>query len=75
MAGRHSRHSGTEDRVIEYVGHLREHFLDPVAIRAGHHTAPTAPGFSAALRPEALARFPGGGYWAAASDRRKGQSS
>ncbi|MEU7053621.1 L-fuconate dehydratase [Streptomyces eurythermus] len=67
----------TEDRVIEYVDHLHEHFLDPVVVRAGHYTAPTAPGFSAALRPEALAHyaFPGGTYWSAGPDGRKGQSA
>ncbi|MGW8701628.1 enolase C-terminal domain-like protein [Streptomyces eurythermus] len=67
----------TEDRVIEYVDHLHEHFLAPVVVRAGHYTAPTAPGFSAALRPEALAHyaFPGGTYWSAGPDGRKGQSA
>ncbi|MFH8798627.1 L-fuconate dehydratase [Streptomyces sp. NPDC017936] len=57
----------TEDRVIEYVGHLHDHFLDPVVIRDGHYTAPTAPGFSAAMRPESIARYtyPGGAFWAA----------
>lgn len=57
----------TEDRVIEYVDHLHDHFLDPVVIREGHYTAPTAPGFSAAMRPESIARytFPGGDFWAA----------
>ncbi|NEY34459.1 fuconate dehydratase [Streptomyces sp. PRKS01-65] len=57
----------TEDRVIEYVDHLHEHFLDPVVIRDGHYTAPAAPGFSAALRPESIARYtyPGGTFWAA----------
>jgi L-fuconate dehydratase len=56
----------TEDRVIEYVDHLHEHFTDPVTIRAGHYQAPTAPGFSAALRPESLARYtyPDGDFWA-----------
>jgi L-fuconate dehydratase len=57
----------TEDRVIEYVDHLHDHFLDPVVIREGHCTAPTAPGFSAAMRPESLARYsyPGGAFRAA----------
>lgn len=67
----------TEDRVIEYVDHLHDHFLDPVVIRDGHYTAPTAPGFSAALRPESIARytFPGGAFWAAdlTERTRKGQ--
>lgn len=29
-----------EDRVIEYVDHLHEHFLDPVVIRNGQKHAP-----------------------------------
>ncbi|MGJ5895395.1 L-fuconate dehydratase [Streptomyces niveiscabiei] len=60
--------SGTiEDRVIEYVDHLHAHFLDPVVIREGHYMAPTTPGFSAAMRPESLARyrFPDGAFWLA----------
>ncbi|OAH11040.1 L-fuconate dehydratase [Streptomyces jeddahensis] len=57
----------TEDRVIEYVDHLHEHFLEPVVIREGHYQAPTAPGFSAAMRPESIAEYtyPGGAFWAA----------
>ncbi|WP_369264411.1 L-fuconate dehydratase [Streptomyces sp. R35] len=57
----------TEDRVIEYVDHLHDHFLDPVVIREGHYTAPAAPGFSAAMRPGSIAEFtyPGGTFWAA----------
>ncbi|MGW7238182.1 L-fuconate dehydratase [Streptomyces sp. NPDC054804] len=57
----------TDDRVIEYVDHLHEHFRDPVVIREGHYAAPTAPGFSAAMRPESIAEYtyPGGTFWAA----------
>ncbi|WP_326718939.1 L-fuconate dehydratase [Streptomyces sp. NBC_00243] len=57
----------TEDRVIEYVDHLHDHFLAPVVIREGHYTAPTAPGFSATMRPESIAEFtfPDGTFWAA----------
>ncbi|MEU5322511.1 L-fuconate dehydratase [Streptomyces sp. NPDC021056] len=57
----------TEDRVIEYVDHLHDHFLDPVVIREGHYTAPTSPGFSAAMKAESIARytFPDGAFWAA----------
>ncbi|MBZ9644249.1 L-fuconate dehydratase [Streptomyces sp. PSKA30] len=69
----------TDDRVIEYVDHLHDHFLDPVVIREGHYTAPTAPGFSAAMRPESIARctFPGGTFWAAdlEPNQRKGQAA
>ncbi|MBT2398771.1 L-fuconate dehydratase [Streptomyces sp. ISL-100] len=57
----------TENRVIEYVDHLHEHFTEPVAIRGGHYAAPDAPGFSATMRPESIAEFtyPGGSFWAA----------
>jgi L-fuconate dehydratase len=67
----------TEDRVIEYVDHLHDHFTDPVVIRDGHYTAPTAPGFSAAMRPESIARytFPGGTFWAADLDAKKGHAA
>ncbi|MFJ8360988.1 L-fuconate dehydratase [Streptomyces sp. NPDC093984] len=67
----------TEDRVIEYVDHLHEHFRDPVVIREGHYTAPAAPGFSAAMRPESIAEytFPGGTFWAADLEGRKGQAA
>ncbi|MER5748525.1 L-fuconate dehydratase [Streptomyces sp. NPDC002088] len=67
----------TDDRVIEYVDHLHDHFLDPVVIREGHYTAPTAPGFSATMRPESIARytFPGGTFWAADLDPQKGQAA
>ncbi|CAM5398117.1 L-fuconate dehydratase [Streptomyces chartreusis] len=67
----------TEDRVIEYVDHLHDHFLDPVVIREGHYTAPTAPGFSAAMRPESIARytFPDGAFWAADRDEKKGHAA
>ena len=41
----------TENRVIEFVDHLHEHFLEPVSIRAGRYRAPTAPGFSAQMHP------------------------
>jgi len=57
----------TEARVIEYVDHLHEHFVDPVVIRRGHYLAPTAAGSSATMRPGSLAshRFPDGAVWAA----------
>jgi L-fuconate dehydratase len=56
----------TQDRVIEYVDHLHEHFVDPVVIRDGRYRTPTAPGFSAEMTPEALDEhlFPGGAVWA-----------
>ncbi|WP_406176338.1 L-fuconate dehydratase [Streptomyces sp. NBC_00996] len=57
----------TDDRVIEYVDHLHEHFRDPVVIREGHYMAPSTPGFSSTMRPESIAEFtyPVGTFWAA----------
>ncbi|WP_371604125.1 fuconate dehydratase [Streptomyces sp. NBC_01220] len=60
--------SGTwEDRVIEYVDHLHEHFVDPTVIESGRYTAPAAPGFSARMHPESIAahRYPEGPVWRA----------
>jgi L-fuconate dehydratase len=53
------------DRVLEYVDHLHEHFTDPVRITGGRYLAPTAPGFSAALKPASLRdyEFPHGAVW------------
>ncbi|THA67596.1 fuconate dehydratase [Streptomyces sp. A0958] len=60
--------SGTwEDRVIEYVDHLHEHFVDPTVIENGRYTAPSSPGFSARMRPESIAAhsYPHGPVWQA----------
>ncbi|MFC5925002.1 enolase C-terminal domain-like protein [Micromonospora vulcania] len=56
----------TRDRVVEYVDHLHEHFVDPVVIHDGHYVTPTAPGFSAEMRPESIAAYtyPDGPAWA-----------
>lgn len=57
----------TENRVIEYVDHLHQHFIEPVVIRDGHYTAPLAPGFSATMREESIAEYlyPDGTFWVA----------
>jgi L-fuconate dehydratase len=54
-----------EDRAIEFVDHLHEHFLDPVRVRQGRYLAPSAAGFSAEMRRETLTqyRFPDGAVW------------
>jgi L-fuconate dehydratase len=54
-----------EDRSIEYVDHLHEHFVDPVRILDGRYVAPTAPGFSAQMLPQSVQRhrFPDGAVW------------
>ncbi len=56
----------TENRVIEYVEHLHEHFVDPVRIVDGRYRAPQRPGFSAQMVAASLAdfAFPGGAEWA-----------
>jgi L-fuconate dehydratase len=58
-----------DGRMIEYVDHLHEHFVDPVEIREGRYRVPTRPGYSAEIRPESLERFafPGGEVWQAAT--------
>jgi L-fuconate dehydratase len=54
-----------QDRVIEYVDHLHEHFLDPVKIRRGHYLLPQKAGYSCEILPDSLAAFvyPGGSMW------------
>jgi L-fuconate dehydratase len=54
-----------EDRVIEYVDHLHEHFTAPVVLRRGAYLAPTTPGSGATIRVESLERFsfPDGEVW------------
>jgi L-fuconate dehydratase len=53
------------NRVLEYVDHLHEHFTDPVRVVGGRYLAPTEPGFSSTLRPQALRdyEFPHGAAW------------
>jgi L-fuconate dehydratase len=54
-----------ENRVIEFVDHLHEHFLTPVVIRNGRYMMPLEPGYSIEIYPESLAEFtyPGGKAW------------
>jgi L-fuconate dehydratase len=54
-----------QDRVIEYVDHLHEHFLDPVVVTGGRYMAPSKPGFSAQMHPDSIAMhlFPSGPVW------------
>jgi L-fuconate dehydratase len=55
-----------DGRMIEYVDHLHEHFVDPVVVRQGRYHLPTAPGYSAEMLPESVARYryPDGSEWA-----------
>lgn len=43
-----------EGRVIEYVDHLHEHFLDPCTIRNAAYMPPTLPGFSIEMKVDTL---------------------
>jgi L-fuconate dehydratase len=54
-----------EDRQVEYVDHLHEHFVDPVVVRDGRYRAPTAPGYSITMKTESLRTyaFPDGAAW------------
>ena len=59
--------SGTfENRVLEFVDHLHEHFIDPVVMKHGRYMPPKRPGYSIEMKPESLDRheFPNGVVWA-----------
>lgn len=50
--------SGTKDgRVIEYVDHLHEHFIEPCNIQNAAYMPPTLPGFSIEMKPESIAAY------------------
>ena len=55
-----------DDRVIEYVDHLHEHFVDPVVVNDGAFQVPTVPGFSSEIHHHSFAdfTFPDGRTWA-----------
>ena len=59
--------ASTEDRIIEYVDHLHEHFFNPVTIRNGRYMPPSQPGYSIEMKPESLDanEFPNGAVWQA----------
>jgi L-fuconate dehydratase len=56
-----------ENRIVEYVDHLHEHFVDPVVIDRGRYCVPVAPGYSVTMKPGSLRAFsyPGGSAWRA----------
>ena len=43
-----------EDRIIEYVNHLHEHFVDPVVLKNGNYFPPSNPGYSIQIKKESL---------------------
>lgn len=54
-----------ENRVLEYVDHLHEHFIDPVRVAGGRYRVPTSPGYPISMKPQSLAdfEFPSGKAW------------
>ncbi len=44
-----------EGRVIEFVDHLHEHFLDPCVIQNAAYMPPDSPGFSIEMKPASIA--------------------
>ncbi|XP_065843273.1 mitochondrial enolase superfamily member 1-like [Oscarella lobularis] len=54
-----------ENRVIEYVDHLHEHFLHPCAVRNGCYVVPEASGYSIEMKPDSLKayEYPDGPKW------------
>ncbi|MCM2452388.1 L-fuconate dehydratase [Agrobacterium vitis] len=46
-----------EGRVIEYVDHLHEHFIDPCVIQNAAYMPPSRPGFSIEMKPDSIAAY------------------
>jgi L-fuconate dehydratase len=53
-----------DDRVVEYVDHLHEHFTEPAVVEGARYRMPRQPGYASML-PASLAeyRFPDGPAW------------
>ena len=54
-----------ENRIVEYVDHLHEHFVTPVVMKGDRYMPPTEPGFSIEIKPESIKRYqyPNGEAW------------
>jgi L-fuconate dehydratase len=54
-----------EDRIVEYVDHLHEHFVYPVKMKDGRYMPPLDPGYSIEMKAESLDyyEFPDGKAW------------
>jgi L-fuconate dehydratase len=46
-----------DGRVIEYVDHLHEHFLEPVVIKNSAYMPPLVPGYSIQMKPKSLNEY------------------
>jgi L-fuconate dehydratase len=58
-----------ENRVVEWVDHLHEHFRDPAIVEHGRYRVPKAPGYSIEMLPATLEEyaFPDGAVWSGAT--------
>lgn len=54
-----------ENRVLEYVDHLHEHFVNPVVMDGARYMPPSSPGYSIEMKAESLDHFefPDGEAW------------
>jgi L-fuconate dehydratase len=54
-----------DNRILEYVDHLHEHFIDPVVMNGDRYVAPVAPGYSIQMKSESISRYeyPAGAAW------------
>ena len=54
-----------DNRVLEYVDHLHEHFVEPVVIRRGRYMPPQQPGYSIEIHKNSLDKYsyPDGEAW------------
>jgi L-fuconate dehydratase len=54
-----------QDRYVEYVDHLHEHFAQPVRLERGRYVAPSVPGSGAEMVPASVEAYayPGGPFW------------
>lgn len=54
-----------EERVVEFVDHLHEHFVNPTVIQNAHYQAPLAPGAGAEIKLASIKEysFPNGPVW------------
>ena len=54
-----------QDRVVEFVDHLHEHFVDPCVVKGGRYLAPTAPGTNITMKAASRAEYayPHGLVW------------
>lgn len=54
-----------KNRIVEYVDHLHEHFLEPAKVIAGAYQAPAKAGSGAHMHDKSIQkyRYPSGGYW------------